>query len=290
MATTELSTGQLAEHVVDLLLGSWHRNELEEILLSPGMIGHVFGPRCDRDAVAAMLGTLDRDDLTVAALCAVHCSRAQIEGHDGKLSQLSFNVMKRLATTDLPVAAQTTDPTVQDTTTTPTAETYSDGYLKACLDFHMKSSSQNMGLIYLDIRGLDSINNRLGRAAGDAVIEHVGRDIRDCLRPEDVTARVQGDEFVAAFSPAVLMSLSSIAQRLMVTIDGSEVAFNGHEIPVGISIGGLLIQPEQFELNDAEEFIGMARNLMRTSRLNGCDVPEILTAADYRAAEAYKSL
>lgn len=56
-------------------------------------------------------------------------------------------------------------------------------------------------LLMLDLDGFKEVNDRLGHAAGDRVLEHVGRQLAR-YRPGDspvVVARLGGDEFVIAF-------------------------------------------------------------------------------------------
>jgi len=48
----------------------------------------------------------------------------------------------------------------------------------------------------LDLDGFKAINDRLGHAAGDDLLIGVGARLRDLLEPQDIAARVGGDEFV----------------------------------------------------------------------------------------------
>lgn len=60
-----------------------------------------------------------------------------------------------------------------------------------------------VALIFLDLNGFKAINDRLGHAAGDQVLQHMARRLREALRGSDSVARLGGDEFVA-----ILESLS----------------------------------------------------------------------------------
>jgi len=60
---------------------------------------------------------------------------------------------------------------------------------------------------YIDIDGFKELNERIGRAAGDAVLRSAARSLRRMLRASDVVARVGDDEFAlllpeASFSGA----------------------------------------------------------------------------------------
>ena len=52
-------------------------------------------------------------------------------------------------------------------------------------------------LMYVDVDGLKQVNDRLGHAAGDAVLVAAAETLRATFRAEDVLARIGGDEFVA---------------------------------------------------------------------------------------------
>ncbi len=52
-------------------------------------------------------------------------------------------------------------------------------------------------LMYVDVDGLKQVNDRLGHAAGDALLVAAAETLRATFREGDVLARIGGDEFVA---------------------------------------------------------------------------------------------
>lgn len=59
-----------------------------------------------------------------------------------------------------------------------------------------KRSGLKVGVMFLDIDSLKSVNDSLGHRAGDNLILETGRRIRKTVREEDTVARISSDEFM----------------------------------------------------------------------------------------------
>jgi diguanylate cyclase (GGDEF)-like protein len=93
------------------------------------------------------------------------------------------------------------------------------------------------GLLHLDLDYFKAVNDTLGHAAGDTVLEAVGTILRDHIRAEDCAARIGGDEFVVIVSgktePATLLA---IADRIIARVS-QPIDFEGAECRVSASVG-----------------------------------------------------
>jgi diguanylate cyclase (GGDEF)-like protein/PAS domain S-box-containing protein len=52
-----------------------------------------------------------------------------------------------------------------------------------------------LAVLYLDLDGFKTVNDRYGHKAGDQVLVTVGARIEEAVRPDDMTGRIGGDEF-----------------------------------------------------------------------------------------------
>jgi diguanylate cyclase (GGDEF)-like protein len=95
----------------------------------------------------------------------------------------------------------------------------------------------SFGLLHLDLDFFKAVNDSLGHAAGDFVLESVGRILREQLRAEDCAARIGGDEFlVIVVGRSDPKTLEAIAERIIARIC-QPMDFEGETCRVSASIG-----------------------------------------------------
>ena len=100
--------------------------------------------------------------------------------------------------------------------------------------------ARGFALLFVDLDQFKQINDAVGHAGGDAVLEQAGRRIRHCVRNEDVVARFGGDEFVVLL-PAIGSpdDAARVAEKLLVTLaDPFMIHAQSHQLgaTVGISM------------------------------------------------------
>ncbi len=126
------------------------------------------------------------------------------------------------------------------------------------------AAGASFALLHMDLDYFKAVNDTLGHAAGDLVLETVGRILRNQVRAEDCAARVGGDEFVVVVmnrtDPALLQS---IAERIIAEVS-RPIDYDGTPCHVSASIG-----------------------IVRSTDLATLDAPALLAAAD-RALYAAK--
>ncbi|RBY74934.1 GGDEF domain-containing protein [Blastococcus sp. TF02-09] len=100
-----------------------------------------------------------------------------------------------------------------------------------------RRSGTMTGLLFVDLDGFKSVNDRHGHASGDTVLRVIGDRLRSALRPGDVVCRLGGDEFVVVVEGVVAeRDLVELAERLITTVS-RPVRRSGAEFRVGASVG-----------------------------------------------------
>ncbi|MHB8573739.1 MAG: diguanylate cyclase domain-containing protein [Dehalococcoidia bacterium] len=105
-----------------------------------------------------------------------------------------------------------------------------------------RRSGQPIGLLVFDLDGFKGVNDALGHAAGDAVLQQIGARVRDALRASDTVARLGGDEFVVVLPGAGVGGATRVAQQLRRAL-ARPFPVEGRDTGVGASVG-IAIAPE----------------------------------------------
>ena len=100
---------------------------------------------------------------------------------------------------------------------------------------HRKNSS--MAILFLDLDRFKRVNDTLGHAIGDVLLNKVAIRIKDCVRETDTVARLGGDEFTIMLTGSLsVRDIGDIADNIISSIEKPFI-INTHEIFIGTSIG-----------------------------------------------------
>jgi diguanylate cyclase (GGDEF)-like protein len=105
-----------------------------------------------------------------------------------------------------------------------------------------REEGKSVAVAFLDLDDFKTINDSLGHAAGDELLIHVARRIKDSIRTSDTAARLGGDEFAVLLEDVEDISVPAyrILQSLAEPID-----LEGKPVTVHGSVGIALHQPGQ---------------------------------------------
>ena len=101
------------------------------------------------------------------------------------------------------------------------------------------TSTDMIGVLFLDVDNFKQINDQFGHAAGDHVLTSIAEHLSAAVRPRDVVARFAGDEFVVLLNELTCIDDAvEIAERIAADLMGTPArSLDGYDIPVSVSIG-----------------------------------------------------
>ncbi len=126
---------------------------------------------------------------------------------------------------------------------------------------------QSVAVVYIDLDGFKEVNDRWGHAVGDEVLQRVAHRLEECVREEDLPARIGGDEFVV-----VLPDQPSHEEACRSASRGAERCFRqpleaeGRELSLSASVG-VAVYPTDAE--DFETLVNHADRAMYRASRNG---------------------
>ena len=99
-------------------------------------------------------------------------------------------------------------------------------------------------LLYFDLDGFKSVNDRFGHPAGDAALRTVAGRLLAHVRESDIVGRLGGDEFAVILVQAAGAVAKVKAETLMEVLSEAPVAFDGAEFTVSATCGVCELSPE----------------------------------------------
>ncbi|MEZ5911529.1 MAG: diguanylate cyclase [Paracoccaceae bacterium] len=123
------------------------------------------------------------------------------------------------------------------------------------------------GLMHIDLDFFKQVNDTLGHAAGDHVLQCVAAVMQRETRKSDQVARVGGDEFVVLFPGLVDTGrLELIAHRIIARLQ-VPIDFQGEECRIAASIG--INTTAGYDMPDAEQLLADADTALYQSKRAG---------------------
>jgi diguanylate cyclase (GGDEF)-like protein len=146
---------------------------------------------------------------------------------------------------------------------------------------HAKRNHTMCSVLFLDLDRFKIVNDSLGHAAGDTVLQTVAERIRTTIRGEDSVTRLGGDEFaVLATQVNSAEDASMLADRIIAAVK-RPIVVDGQELFVTTSLG---ISLYPIDATDAEGLLKTSDSAMYRAKAQGRDlveryIPEVGTAA-----------
>jgi len=125
---------------------------------------------------------------------------------------------------------------------------------------------KQVAVLFLDLDGFKHINDSLGHAIGDKLLQSIARRLADCVRASDTVSRLGGDEFVVLLSEVRDLEEAAIAAGRMLEAVAKVHFIDRRELQVTTSIGVSLYPGDGL---DAETLIKNADDAMYRAKDKG---------------------
>jgi diguanylate cyclase (GGDEF)-like protein/PAS domain S-box-containing protein len=126
--------------------------------------------------------------------------------------------------------------------------------------------AKKVAVLFLDLDGFKHINDSLGHAIGDKLLQSIASRLVHCVRGTDTVSRQGGDEFVVLLSEVEHPEDAAITARRMLQTVAEPHSIDPHDLHVTVSIG-LSVFPDDGQ--DAETLIKNADTAMYQAKENG---------------------
>lgn len=127
----------------------------------------------------------------------------------------------------------------------------------------------DVALLFIDLDGLKTVNDKIGHAAGDALLIEVSKKLLARLRATDTCARIAGDEFVIVLEGAADRdSILRLADTLLKEVR-SFTSIAGQPIAVSASIGLAWLSDIGKPAPNPDTFLAAADSAMYEAKHSG---------------------
>jgi len=142
-------------------------------------------------------------------------------------------------------------------------------------------TGEPVSVIMADLDHFKQVNDRLGHAAGDAVLRRVASELESVVRPYDSVGRYGGEEFLIVAPACAMEAASVLAERARTRLAEMNIQLNGVPAQVTISIGIATRNS-----GESEELLLSADQALYKAKANGRNRAEVAAGPFVRNAGA----
>jgi len=129
-----------------------------------------------------------------------------------------------------------------------------------------KRNNERLALLFLDLDHFKNINDSLGHAVGDKVLQSVAKRLIACGRQSDTVSRQGGDEFVILLPRIARGEDAALSAQKMLAALAAPHCIGGRELRISASIG---IGTYPADGQDADSLLKSADQAMYHAKKNG---------------------
>jgi diguanylate cyclase (GGDEF)-like protein len=124
-------------------------------------------------------------------------------------------------------------------------------------------------VLYIDLDHFKKVNDTLGHAIGDLLLQNVAKRLMDCLREGDTIARLGGDEFSMIIDANDVNNCTIVAQKILTALNKNFI-LDGHVVQISGSIGTSLYPNDSSDIQALLHFADIAMYQAKAQGGNMC--------------------
>ncbi|MEX7572640.1 MASE4 domain-containing protein [Enterobacter hormaechei] len=120
----------------------------------------------------------------------------------------------------------------------PLTRLYNRSYFYDSLNYALSTATEArpVSVVVSDLDRFKRINDCYGHLQGDKVLQFVSNLLTDSVRPQDIAARIGGEEFVLMLTNTPSDAARQVAERIRLKLSGFDKASSGGHLPEPITI------------------------------------------------------
>lgn len=130
-------------------------------------------------------------------------------------------------------------------------------------------NNENFGILYVDLDGFKSINDKHGHAAGDRVLDLTGQRMQEAVTGDDIVARIGGDEFLIFCDRNVQEETCVSLAHAIIEGISKPIQLQDRICTIGASIGIKLSDPA---VSSVDSLIAAADAAMYSAKSSGTNL------------------
>lgn len=152
----------------------------------------------------------------------------------------------------------------------PLTRLYNRSYFYDALNQSLRTANAHnpVSVIVSDLDRFKRINDNYGHLQGDKVLQFVARLLMDSVRPQDIAARIGGEEFVLMLTHTSSDAARQVAERIRLTLSSFDRASTEGQLPEPITIS-MGVFTATSSTTSAEECVECADKAMYEAKETG---------------------
>lgn len=125
-----------------------------------------------------------------------------------------------------------------------------------------------LSFLHLALDGLEQVNDAMGHASGDKLLQKVAFRLQDCTREQEIVARLGGNEFVVILKTSANkpMQDAEVVAKRIINIINLPFVIDGKNVQIGCSVGAAVWSSE---VSDPNETLRLANEALYISKRSG---------------------